>query len=482
MALGGGTFVTQNKELPGAYINFVSAASASATLSERGIATMPLELDWGIDGEVFEVTNGDFQKNSLKIFGYDYTHDKLKGLRDLFLNTQTLYTYKLTSGGKKAANDFAEALYCGVRGNDLKITIQANADDETLFDVKTVLGTAVVDEQTVAKAADLIANDFVKFKASAELAITAATPLSGGENGTADGTAYQTYLDKIESYTYNTMGVVVTDDTTKGLFASFVKRLRDEMGIKFQLVLYNKAADYYGTISVKNRVLDEGWSEASLVYWVTGVSAGCEVNKSNQNKIYNGEFTVFANYTQNELKKAIKAGASLVYWVTGVSAGCEVNKSNQNKIYNGEFTVFANYTQNELKKAIKAGEFTLHKVGTDIRVLEDINTMVTTFDTQGDIFKDNQTVRVMDQIANDIAVLFNTKYLGVVPNDAAGRISLWSDIVKHHEQLQEIRAIENFSDSDVTVEQGNTKKSVVVTDLVTVVNAMSKLYMTVTVA
>lgn len=45
MALGGGTFTAQNKELPGAYINFVSAASASAALSDRGIATMPLELD-----------------------------------------------------------------------------------------------------------------------------------------------------------------------------------------------------------------------------------------------------------------------------------------------------------------------------------------------------------------------------------------------------------------------------------------------------
>lgn len=108
--------------------------------------------------------------------------------------------------------------------------------------------------------------------------------------------------------------------------------------------------------------------------------------------------------------------------------------------------------------------------------------MVTTSDTQGDIFKDNQTVRVMDQIGNDIAVLFNTKYLGVVPNDAAGRISLWSDIVAHHRQLESIRAIENFSDADVVVEQGNNKKSVAVTDLITVVNAMSKLYMTVTVA
>ena len=436
MALGGGTFVTQNKELPGAYINFVSAAAASATLSDRGIATMPLELDWGIDGEIFEVTNADFQKNSMKIFGYDYTHEKLKGLRDLFLNTQTLYAYKLTSGGEKASNEFAEARYTGVRGNDLKITIQQNVDDDSMFDVKTVLDTAIVDEQTVSAAGDLIDNEYVKFKTSATLAVTAATPLSGGTNGEVDGATYQAYLDKIESYTYNTMGVVVTDDTTKGLFNSFVKRLRDEMGIKFQLVLYNyQKADYYGTISVKNKVTDAGWSEAALVYWVTGASAGCEVNRSNQNKLYDGEFSIDAGYTQTELKKAIEAG-----------------------------------------------EFTLHKVGSDVRVLEDINTMVTTSDTQGDIFKDNQTVRVMDQIANDIAVLFNTKYLGVVPNDAAGRISLWSDIVKHHEQFQEIRAIENFSDSDVVVEQGNTKKSVVVTDAVTVVNAMSKLYMTVTVA
>lgn len=434
MALGGGTFVTQNKDLPGAYINFISAASANAALSERGIATMPLDLDWGVDGEVFEVTNGDFQKNSMEIFGYEYTNDKLKGLRDLFLNTKTLYAYKLTSGGAKAANDFATALYTGVRGNDIKITIQENADDASLFDVKTVVGTTVVDEQTVAKAADLVANKFVTWK-DAELTVTAATPLSGGSNGAVDGAAYQAYLDKIESYTYNTMGVVVTDETTKTLFASFVKRLRDEMGIKFQLVLYNKAADYYGTINVKNKVTDEGWSEANLVYWVTGVSAGCEVNRSNQNKVYNGEFTVDTNYTQNQLAAAIKAG-----------------------------------------------EFTLHKVGSDVRVLEDINSMVTTSDTQGDIFKDNQTIRVIDQIANDIAVLFNTKYLGVVPNDNAGRTSLWSDIVKHHQQLNDIRAIEDFADSDVSVAQGNTKKSVVVTDAVTVVNAMGKLYMTVTVA
>ena len=53
--------MAQNKELPGAYMNFVSKSAATAALSGRGIATMALELDWGREGEIFEVTNGDFQ-------------------------------------------------------------------------------------------------------------------------------------------------------------------------------------------------------------------------------------------------------------------------------------------------------------------------------------------------------------------------------------------------------------------------------------
>lgn len=88
-----------------------------------------------------------------------------------------------------------------------------------------------------------------------ELAVTAGTPLIGGTNGTVDGTAHQAYLDKIESYTYNTMGVVVTDDITKKLYVAFNKRLRDELGIKFQLVIYNLSADYMGVINIKTKSL-----------------------------------------------------------------------------------------------------------------------------------------------------------------------------------------------------------------------------------
>lgn len=436
MALGGGTFVTQNKILPGAYINFVSAAKASATLSDRGIAAMALELDWGVDGEVFEVTSGDFQKDSVKLFGYDYTHEKLKGLRDLFKNIKTLYAYRLNSAGAKATNTYAIAKYSGVRGNDLKVIIQKNTDDNSKFDVKTVLDTSLIDTQTVAAASDLKDNDFLIWKKDATLAVTVSTPLAGGTNGAAVVTGdYQTFLNKVESYSFNALGVVSETPAVNELFSVYGKRLRDEMGVKFQVVTWKTAADYEGTVNVKNEVTDDGWSKASLVYWVTGIIAGCEVNKSNLNKKYDGEFTVNADFTQTQLENAIKAG-----------------------------------------------EFTLHKVGNELRVLQDINSLVTISDTKGDVFKDNQTIRVIDQIANDIAVLFKNKYLGNVPNDAAGRISFWTDVVKQHEQLQTNRAIENFADTDVTVSQGDTKKAVVVNNAVTVVNTMAQLYMTTTVA
>lgn len=436
MALGGGTFSVQNKELPGAYINFVSKSAASASLSERGIATMPLELDWGPCGSIVEVTNEDFQKRSMEIFGYEYASGKLKGLRDLFRNARTFYAYRLNGNGSKAANALAEALYPGIRGNDLMITVQANVDDESLFDVKTLLTGTVVDEQTVSKGEELAGNKFIKWKPGITLEASAGFPLAGGTNGEVSGADHQDYLDKVEPYSFNTMGVAVKDDATKSLYAAFVKRMRDEAGIKFQLVLYDYAkADYMGTISVNNKVLDEGWDEPSLVYWVTGASAGCAVNRSNQNKKYDGEFAVDTPYTQNQLKAAIKAG-----------------------------------------------KFTFHRVGADVRVLDDVNTMSTVTDTMGDVFKDNQAIRVIDQIGNDIAVLFNTKYLGIVPNNAAGRVSLWSDIVAHHRQMEQIQAIEGFSEDDVSVAQGQTKKAVVVSDAVTVVSTMGKLYMAVTVA
>jgi hypothetical protein len=436
MALGGGTFITQNKILPGSYINFVSAARANAALSDRGVATVPIIGDWGDLGRVVEVTTSDFQRNSMRLFGYDYTAPQLKPLRELFKNIRIGYLCRLGTGGAKASNAYGTAKHAGTRGNDITVVVQTNVDDTAKKDVSIVIAGTVVAIQTVTDAADLVDDAFVNYLKTGDLDLTAGMPMTGGTNPTVANGNYQTYLDAVESFTFNTIGCPSNDTAVKGLFTAFTKRLRDEQGIKFQCVCYDNSADYEGVVNVMNAVTD----------------AGADVY-------------------------------SLVYWVTGVVAGTAVNKSALNKVYDGEYAVNVNYTQTQLENAIKTGKFGFHRVNDDVRVLSDINSLVNVTLEKGEIFKENQTIRVVDQIANDIAVIFNTRYLGVIPNDEDGRISLWSDIVKHHEQLQTIRAIENFNgDTDVQVFQGDTKRSVVVNDVITVVNAMAQLYMTCKVA
>lgn len=436
MALGGGTFVSYNKKLPGTYINFVSAVSSSAALSDRGIAAIGLTTGWGKTGEIFEVTSGDFQKNSLTLFGSEYTAADMKGLRDLFQSARTAYCYRLDGGGNKATCTYATAKYAGTKGNSLKIVITVNADDSDKFDVETIYGTTSVDKQVgVAAATDLVNNDWVDFITSATLAATAGTALTGGTDGTVNGTAHQGFLDKLEAYSFNALGCNSDDATTKTLYVNYCKRLRDELGKKFQLVVHNNAADYEGVVNIKNAVTDTG-----------------------------------------------ATGHELIFWTLGVIAGTAVNASCTNKKYNGEYTVNVSYTQSQLETAIDSGEFAFHKVGNDVRVLTDINSLVTVTDQKGAIFKRNQTIRVIDQIANDVAVIFNQSYLGVVPNDGMGRSALKQEIASQHEELQRIGAIEGFDSSDISVERGNDITSVVVTDSITVINAMEKLYMTVTVA
>jgi hypothetical protein len=437
MALGGGVWLSQNKVLPGAYINFVSASRASATLSDRGYAALPLALNWGPENEVITLDGGDIQKSSFDLLGYAYTNPELQSLREIFKGAKTVYLYRVNSGGDKATatsgNLTTTAKYGGIRGNDIKIVIQVNIDDENKFDVMTYVGTKLVDTQLAATVADLSANGFVTFSGTGALAAAAGVALAGGTNGTATGDSYSAFLDAIEAYSFNILAYAGTDDLIKDLFVQFSRRLRDDHGVKFQAVLYRyNTADYEGVISVENKVMDAGTNEAALVYWVAGQEAGCAVNRSLTNMVYGGEYIIDTAHKQSALE-------------TG----------------------------------LKAGKLMFHQVGDSVRVLDDINTFVSYTDDKNEDFSNNQVIRVLDQIGNDIAVLFNTKYLGKVQNNEAGRVAFWSDLVTYHTELQRVAAIENFTAEDITVDKGMDKKSVVVNDYVTPVSVMAKLYMTV---
>ncbi|MER2006719.1 MAG: phage tail sheath subtilisin-like domain-containing protein [Psychrobacillus sp.] len=436
MALGGGPFLTQNKVLPGTYHNFISAARAFVNLSDRGYVALPIAHDYGVDGTVLTLTAEDLQKNSQELLGYDYTHEKLKPFREVFRKAHTAFVYFLKgSSAAPASNDYATANFKGLRGNDLKVVIQTNVDDSAKFDVSLYLGANLVDEQKAVVAADLVANAYVTYKNDATLTVTAGVPLTGGSDGTVTPVQHQNALDEFEAYGFNALVCDSTDSGIIGLYEAYTKRLRDEVGAKFQLIVHNLAnPDHEGLIVVHNKAVE---GEAKLVYWTAGSAAGCAVNASNTNMAYDGEYTV--NFD----------GAK---------------------------------TQLQLTNLLKAGKFVFHRVGEETRVLEDINSFVSFSPDKNEDFSMNQVIRVLDQIAIDTAHLFNTRYLGKVPNDQDGRISLWNDLGSHRLEMQRIRAIQNYNKDVLKVEQGNSKKAVVVNEVVEPTVAMSQLYITTTVA
>ena len=428
--LGGGTFVTQNKTLPGAYINFVSATTNSNGMSARGIGAMCFSSDWLAQSVVTEITAEDFLTNSIKILGHDYGDDSMLVLREFFKNGSKLYAYNLNGGGIKANNTYCTAKNAGTRGNDLKTVIAKNVDNTNLYDVSTYLGTMLVDKQTVATAKDLVGNDFVTFQPSASLAVTAGTNLTGGTNGTFNETQVaQNFINALEPYSFNGLCVVTDNSSVNSLLAAYTKRMRDSIGKKFQAVVFDtdNNYDYEGVIVVPNQSDEDD-----------GV---------------------------------------VVAWVLGATCSCEINKSLVNTTYNGELEIDSNYTQLELEDFIKNGLFVFNKVGAEIRVLKDINSLKTTTDEKGDVFKNNQTVRICDQIATDYANIFNTRYLGKVPNDKSGRSALANDFTKYCNDLMTIRAIEDFTSDDIVVDIGDTKTSVVATNTIKVLNTMEQSYM-----
>ena len=144
---------------------------------------------------------------------YDPTASELLLVREALKRAKTLLIYRVNSGGAKAAVTVGglsvTARYGGTRGNALKAAVLANADNSANVDVVTYLDGTEMDRQTVAKsggAAGLKANDYVTFSTPATLTAAAAASLTGGTNGTVNGSAYTAWMNALEVEDFNVLG------------------------------------------------------------------------------------------------------------------------------------------------------------------------------------------------------------------------------------------------------------------------------------
>lgn len=430
MALGGGTFMTQNKVLPGAYINFVSRPRAMGSLGERGVVCIGMELDWGKEG-MTTLEAAACRTNCREQFGYGYLREEMKNLRELFAHAREVMLYRLNGGEKAKATQgglTVTARYAGKRGNDICVKLVENVDESDCWDVETYLETELVDTQTVAKIEELRENAFVTFSGTGALQAAAGLYLTGGTTAAATGSAYTAFLEAAEKEEFHVLAYPGADEKTKKLFVNFTKRMREEEGVKFVTVLHDyPAADHEGIISVGTQ-------------------------------------------------------AELVYWTAGATAGAEINESLTNMAYDGEYTAVARLKKSEYIKELRKGQFLFYEENGTLRVLRDINSLTSFAAAKNSDFASNRVVRVLDSIANDVASIFSKYYLGKQSNNANGRNLLKAEILAYHEELMRLEAIEGFTAEDITVEQGAEKQDVMVYEAIQPVDAMEKLYMKIEVA
>ena len=443
------TFLSYTKIRPGAYFNFKSVPRPLIQVGNRGIATIPIELNWGATGELIELysdelLNGESQAK----VGFTAFDSESKLVNLMLQYCYKVLLYRVNGNGAKASATITSgesdentfniiAKYAGTYGNNIVVSIVANG---VLFDVSTFVNGSQKDIQTVATINELEANDYVEFTGNGDIPLNAGITLTGGTNGTTPtkNEYYPAYFELLETAKFQTIGCPDLKDTDAAIKANvltFIKNQRENEERFEQAVVANYAtADYEGIISVKNGFVKDGISiskeEATAV--VAAMTAGANINESNTNRVVTGATDLVGKYKNSEIIEALK---------------------------NGEFIFTAN----------SRGE---------IKVEKDINSLHTFTVDKNYEFSKNRVVRVLDEIGTSIKDIWEQSYMGKVSNNEDYREVFRGDVIAYCTELERLAAIQEFLPEDIEVLQGQQLDDVITNSYIKPVDSMEKLYFT----
>lgn len=258
---------------------------------------------------------------------------------------------------------------------------------------------------------------------------------------THDADAVNAALKKLKTVQFNTLCYPYDTEpeaasSNKTVITEWIKSMREEEGVKCQAVLANYEADSEGIINVvQGVILTDGTrlTAAETTAWVAGATAGAGITTSNTGMKYMGAVDVSPRMTKTEMETAVKAG-KLIFKVDSAQ---------------------------------------------NVTIVSDINSLTTTMPEKGKFFTKNRVIRTLDNLANDISLIFESNYVGQANNTEDGRALLRAGLVDYLTVLQNMAAIQNFETDDVTVKSGNDIDAVVVEVWVQPVDSVEKIYTTV---
>lgn len=453
---GGGTWTVQNKVRPGAYINFISVPKPVGTMGDRGVVAVGMPMTWGPLNELIYltgdelITGGSLAKVGVTAFD---TEASLP-FRVVHSGCFKSILYRTDIGGKKATATISEdildvnAKYTGTTGNRIAVVVLKDKPSTGLYTVQILIDELLNESFIIEKITDFsdIESKFVDFDVKDEDATipqteTAGIPLSGGENGKVSKDTYANFLKLLDTETFQCVAIYDpdVDATIPPVLKDKIEIWRNKRGKRVQAVVYNyPSADNECIISV-----DQGF-------------------KTTTETVDTALFPV---------------------WVASQTAGAEVNKSLTAMVVEDAVEIINFIPEDEIEDALNAGKFILsYRQDGAVCVEKDINTLHNFTVNKNYAFSKNRVIRVLDQIGNDVALIFNRNYAGKVDNNDAGRNMFKTELIALFDTMQSINAIQNFEGADdITILPGEAVDAVVVDLLIWPVDSMEKLYMTVNV-
>ena len=375
-----------------------------------------------------------------------FLREMMKG-SDTTAGPSAILLYRpLGTGGVQATATIGEltvtALYQGVRGNDINIIIQEEVDNESTYDVSTVVDGTVVDEQAVTNLSQLVSNSWVTFSGTGTtFQETAGKALSGGVDPTVSSADYATFLTAIEPYQFDTLVYDGSETTTIQAFAAFVERVSNNVGQKCQAVMAGETA------------------AASNSEFVIAVNNGVTLNDGT----------------------ALTAQQA-TWWVGGAEAGAMYYQSLTYAQYPDAVEANPKLTDTQAATAVQSGYLCFIDTFGAVKVCTDINSLTTYTTDKGQEFSKNRVMRVLMQFCNDTYEQFSNYFIGKVDNNDTGRNLLKGWIVGYLNEMQANNGIQNFTAEDVTVSAGNSIDSVVIDVAIQPTDSVEKVYLTVTVS
>lgn len=432
--MAGGTWKTQDKIRAGAYINFTDGAITESDLSVKEKITMPLILDFGPEKQIFPISKG----TNLDLLISSNKESELL-IKEALKQAKIILACRVNVGeiAKATVNENVDikAIYSGELGNSLSVTSKKDINNAKKFIIQTFLKGKLVDSQSVTSFGEFKSNGYITITGETVAEFT--TSLENGTNGTTTAKDYADYFKAIETYDFPYMALPVDDTAIKTAGIEFVKTLREDEGLKCQIVVATTAADSEMVINVANGV-------------------------------------ILADGTKVPAKLATA-------WVAGASANCSLGESLTYKTYDGAVDALPRMTSTETVSELILGGFLFTLVRGEARVEKDINSLYTFTEEKRSVWSKNEAVRTFDHIANDTKEVFEDFYIGKVQNDELGREAFRADRITFLSNLEATGSIQNFDKDTVQVAPGEDKDAMLLTAEVEVLNTLEKLYMNVSV-